>query len=165
MYHALEEAYFSGKIKAIGISNYNENWYRTFIRNCKVIPAVNQVENHIYYQKWKLHELLTKNGTAMQAWSPLAQGMIKLSDQNVLIELADKYNKTPAQIALRFLTQRGISVVPKSKHETRLMENIDIFDFKLTDEEIKQIRQLDKNDNFISMDKKFLNKKELTIKK
>ena len=155
MYRALEEAYFSGKIKAIGISNYDENWYQTFIRNCKVIPAVNQVENHIYYQKWKLHELLTENGTAMQAWSPLAQGMIKLSDQDVLINIGKKYNKTPAQIALSFLTQRGISVVPKSKHETRLMENIDIFDFKLTDEEINQIRQLDKNDTLFPWTKSF----------
>ena len=155
MYHALEEAYFSGKVKAIGISNYDENWYQTFIRNCKVIPAVNQVENHIYYQKWKLHELLTKNGTAMQAWSPLAQGMIKLSDQDVLKKIGKKYNKTPAQIVLRFLTQRRISVIPKSKHEIRLIENIDIFDFKLDDEEIKQIRQLDKNDTLFTWTKRF----------
>ena len=98
---------------------------------------------------------IIKNGTAMQAWSPLAQGMIKLSDQDVLKKIGKKYNKTPAQIVLRFLTQRRISVIPKSKHEIRLIENIDIFDFKLDDEEIKQIRQLDKNDTLFTWTKRF----------
>ena len=96
----------------------------------------------------------------MQAWSPLAQGMIKLSDQDVLKKMAKKYNKTPTQIALHLLTQRGISVIPKSKHETRLMKNIDIFDFKLTDEEINQIRQLDKNDIYFHGQKVFKNKEK-----
>lgn len=84
MYQALEEAYLKGKVKAIGISNYDENKYQEFIKNCKIIPAVNQVENHVYYQKWELHELLMKHGTAMQAWFPLAQGLLNLSDETVL---------------------------------------------------------------------------------
>lgn len=155
MYRALEEAYMSGKIKAIGVSNYDEKWYQEFIKKCKIIPAVNQVENHIYYQKWKLHKLLRVNGTAMQAWSPLAQGQIKLSDQRVLKMIGEKYNKTPQQIALRFLIQRGISVIPKTKHETRLIENIDIFDFYLTDEEMEQIHQLDQNKTLFSWTKNF----------
>ena len=155
MYQALEEAFLKGKVMSIGISNYDENRYQEFIKNCKIIPAVNQVENHVYYQKWELHELLMKHGTAMQVWSPLAQGLLNLSDQTVLKKIASKYNKTPAQISLRFLTQRGISVVPKSKHELRLKENIDIFDFHLTEEEINQIRQIDQNDTLFSWTKNF----------
>lgn len=155
MYRALEEAYMNGKIKAIGVSNYDEKWYQEFIKKCKIIPAVNQVENHIYYQKWELHELLRENGTVMQACSPLAQGKVKLSDQSVLKMIGEKYNKTPQQIALRFLIQRGISVIPKTKHETRLIENIDIFDFYLTDEEIEQIHHLDQNNTLFSWTKNF----------
>lgn len=150
MYRALEEAYMNGKIKAIGISNYDEKWYQKFIKKCKVVPAVNQVETHIYYQKWELHKLLDENGTAMQAWSPLAQGKIKLHEQDILKKIGEKYNKTPTQIALRFLIQRGISVIPKSRHEARLIENIDIFDFNLTDNEVKQIRELDQNNTLFS---------------
>ena len=96
-----------------------------------------------------------KHGTAMQAWFPLAQGLLNLSDETVLKKITSKYNKTPAQISLRFLTQRGVSVVPKSKHELRLKENIDIFDFHLTEEEINQIRQIDQNDTLFSWTKNF----------
>lgn len=155
MYRALKEAYMDGKIKAIGISNYDEKWYQEFIKNCKIIPAVNQVENHIYYQKWKLQEILNENGTVMQAWSPLAQGNIKPSDQEVLKNIGNKYNKTSAQIALRFLVQRGISVIPKTKHETRIIENMNIFDFCLSDDDIKQIRSLDQNDTLFPWTKNF----------
>lgn len=155
MYKALEEAYFSGKVKAIGISNYDENWYKDFIQQCQVIPAVNQVETHILYQKWELQALLEKYGTALQAWSPLAQGKVKLEEQSILKTIAAKYHQTSAQICLRFLTQRGISVIPKSRHEHRLLENIDIFDFKLTNDEMQQIAKLDQNDTLFPWTKCF----------
>lgn len=145
MYKALEEAYQEGLIKAIGISNYNEEWYQTFLKECSIIPAVNQVETHLYFQKWELQELLKKHGTAMQAWSPLAQGIGNIIEQPLLVSIGKKYQKSPAQIALRFLVQRGISVIPKSKHEHRLLENINIFDFALTMEEMQEIRTLDKH--------------------
>lgn len=143
MYQALEEAYQEGKIRAIGISNYNEEWYQTFLKECSIIPAINQVEAHVYHQKWELQELLKQHGTAMQAWAPLAQGIGNIIEQPVLVTMGKKYQKTPAQIALRFLVQRGISVIPKSKHEHRLLENINIFDFQLTIEEMQEIRKLD----------------------
>lgn len=145
MYQALEEAYAEGKIKAIGISNYNQQWYQEFIKNCTILPAVNQVETHVYYQKWELQELLRRHGTLMQAWSPLAQGIGNFMKQPVLVSIGKKYQKSPAQIALRFLVQRGISVIPKSKHEHRLLENINIFDFQLTTDEMQELHKLDTN--------------------
>lgn len=155
MYQALEEAYKEGKVKAIGISNYNERWYQNFIKECSIIPAMNQVEAHVNFQKWQLQEMLEKNGTLMQAWSPLGQGIGNILKNPILLEIGKKYNKSPAQIALRFLVQRGISVIPKSNKESRLMENIDIFDFKLTDEEIETIKQLDTNKTFFSWTESF----------
>ena len=145
MYKALEEAYKEGKIRAIGISNYNEEWYQIFIKECSILPAVNQVEVHPYFQKWTLQELLSQNGTLMQAWSPLGQGIGNVLTQPTLVSIGEKYNKSPAQIALRFLVQRKISVIPKSNKESRLIENKDIFDFNLTDEEMKTIMKLDHN--------------------
>lgn len=145
MYKALEEAYLQGKVKAIGISNYNQEWYMDFIKNCSIVPMVNQVEAHVYFQKWELQKYLQENGTVMQAWSPLAQGMRHITHEPILVSLGQKYEKSPAQIALRFLVQRGISVIPKSRHEHRLLENIDLFDFELTDDEMKMIMILDDN--------------------
>lgn len=145
MYRALEEAYEEGLVKAIGISNYNETWYEEFIKNCTILPAVNQVEAHVFFQKQNLQELLRKHGTAMQAWSPLAQGIGNIMNQPILTSIGKKHDKSPAQIALRFLVQSGISVIPKSKHPHRLLENIDLFDFTLTEDEMREIRMVDTN--------------------
>lgn len=155
MYKALEDAWKLGIVKAIGISNYDETWYEEFIGACSVVPSVNQVENHIFYQKWNLHELLRQHGTAMQAWSPLAQGNINVASQSVLTTIARKYKKTPEQIALRFMVQRGISVIPKSSHEKRLKDNLDLFNIQLTAKEMKAIQQLDRNDTLFPWTKKF----------
>lgn len=154
MYRALEEAYKEGLLKAIGISNYNESWYKEFLLKCSIIPAVNQVETHMTFQKWNLQELLESNSTRMQAWSPLGQGVIDMNNE-VILRISNKYGKTPAQVMLKFLTQRGISVIPKSKHENRLKENIDIFDFNLTEQEIKEIRSLDLNKTLFSWTESF----------
>lgn len=145
MYQALEEAYQKGIVKAIGISNYNVRWYEEFIKNCSILPAVNQVEAHVFFQKWNLQHMMHTHGTAMQAWAPLAQGMEDLSLHPTLVSLGKMYGKTPAQIALRFLVQRGISVIPKSKHSQRLIENIDLFDFELSLQDMRKIRQMDQN--------------------
>lgn len=155
MYQALEEAYKEGKVKAIGISNYNEKWYQNFIKECSIIPAVNQVEVHVNFQKWQLQDMLEKHGTLMQAWSPLGQGIGNIFKNPILIQIGKKYNKSPAQVALRFLVQRGISVIPKSNKESRLMENINIFDFQLTDEEIETIKQLNTNKTLFSWTESF----------
>lgn len=155
MYRALEDALKEGKVRAIGISNYNENWYADFMKQVFVIPAVNQLEAHIYYQKWEFQETLEAAGTKMQAWAPLAQGINRIAEHPVLKEIGNKYNKSAAQIALRFLVQRGISIIPKSRHENRLKENLDIFDFQLSIDDIETIRKLDKDDTLFTWTKAF----------
>lgn len=150
MYKALEEAYREGKVRAIGVSNYDQRWFTALIKQCSIVPSVNQVETHLYYQKWDLQNYLNLQNTAMQAWSPLAQGKADILHHPQLQVIADKYDKTVSQIALRFLTQRGISVIPKSKRRERLIENINIFDFQLSNVEMQEIRKLDKNETLFS---------------
>ena len=155
MYRALQEAYHMGRVKAIGISNYNERWYTNFMKKCEVIPAVNQLECHPFFQKWDYQKLMEEKGTKMQAWAPLAQGIGNIAKHPLLGEIGQKYNKTAAQTALRFLVQRGISVIPKSKSESRLKENIDVFDFTLTDDDIKKIMTLDRGRTLFSWTEAF----------
>lgn len=155
MYRALEEALRDGKARAIGISNYDENWYQTFIKQCDVIPAVNQLEAHVYFQKWGFQRSLEQRGTVMQAWAPLAQGIGNIAGNGTLREIGEKYGKSAAQIALRFLVQRGIPVIPKSRHKERLKENMELFDFSLTENDISAIRKLDRNDTLFPWTKAF----------
>lgn len=155
MYKAIEEAYHDGKVRAIGISNYDGKRLEGFMKQCTIVPAINQVECHVYYQKWQFQKLLEDQYIKMQAWAPLAQVKENLSKETILLNIADKYHKTPAQIALRFLVQRSISVIPKSRRKEKLIENIDIFDFKLTDDEIKEIQKLDRNDTLFAWTKGF----------
>ena len=145
MYAALEDALREGKARAIGISNYSEEWYRGFMAQCGIIPAVNQLETHVFFQKWEFQEEMREKGTAMQAWAPLAQGIGNIAGNEVLTEIGKSHNRTAAQTALRFLVQRGISVIPKSRHARRLRENLDILDFELSEEEMRLIRTLDRN--------------------
>lgn len=153
MYQAMKEAYAEGKVRAIGISNYGSHLYKHFIQHCGIIPAVNQVETHLHYQKWKLQQLMKIYGTQMQAWSPLTHGSIDLTKEPILVVIANKYHKTPAQVVLRFLTQRCISILPKTKHKQRLKENIDLFDFTLTNQEMKMIHSLDQSKTYFSWTK------------
>ena len=155
MYHALEEALQAGKTRAIGISNYDEKRYSDFIRQVTVIPAINQLEAHVYYQKWDFQKIMEQTGTKMQAWAPLAQGIDRIVEHPVLIEIGKNHCKCAAQVALRFLVQRGRSVIPKSKHENRLAENIDLFDFALSEDEITTIKSLDRNETLFAWTKTF----------
>lgn len=143
MYCAMREAYEDGKIRAIGISNFNESQYLKFLDTCGMIPAVNQVEAHVFYQQEKLHKLLKGHGTHMEAWSPFAAGKNRIFENPVLQEIGLRYGKTTAQVALRYLVQRGITVIPKTAHKNRLAENIQIFDFYLTDQDMGRIQELD----------------------
>lgn len=143
MYSALEESYRAGRLRAIGVSNFNVSRYEAFLHACMVIPAVNQVETHIFFQQRALLEVMKKRGTHMQAWSPFAAGKKDFFSNPVLRALGLAYNKTPAQIALRYLIQLGISVIPKSSHRERMRENLDIFDFHLHNEDMLRIRALD----------------------
>lgn len=144
MYRAMREAYQDGKLKAIGISNFNKKQYLDFIRNCDIIPAINQVEAHVFYGQSKLQNVMTQYGTQMEAWSPFAAGKENFFENDTLCMLGQKYGKSAAQVGLRFLIQRGVIVIPKTSRKERLKENMDIFDFELSAEDIKQLETLDK---------------------
>lgn len=148
MYRAIEDAFHAGKARAIGISNYDSRHYDAFLTQCNVVPAVNQLECHVFFQKRAFQQKMAKHGTVLQAWAPLASGEGGVPTNAVLAEIGAHYGKTAAQVALRFLVQRGISVIPKSKHRERLRENAAIFDFALNEEDMKTIYQLDRNKTF-----------------
>ena len=142
MYEAFKEAYQTGKIRAIGISNFNAPKYERFIRSCGIIPTINQVESHVYYPQLALKKLLNQCGTQMQSWASFTEGRKNIFDEPILNQIGTKYGKTAAQVALRYLVQNGIAVIPKSVHQERMKQNLDIFDFKLTLEDMEQIASL-----------------------
>lgn len=142
MYRAMEEAMKLGKLKAIGISNFYSSDYQAFLKKCTVIPAIDQVELHLFHQRTALRDMLSETGTQIQAWSPLTSGMRALQAEPLLTELAERYQKTPHQIALRFLIQQGISVIPRTHDLGHLAQNLAIFDFRLDDEDQKRLATL-----------------------
>lgn len=141
---ALEEAKAAGKIKSIGVSNFTPNFWKQFIPNFATIPAVNQVEFNPYFQQKELRDLLAKDQVTIEAWAPLGQGNKELFEEPVITKLASKYGKDVGQIILRFANQEGIVVLPKSTKKIRMNSNKDIFDFEFTDEELVDLRALDK---------------------
>lgn len=148
MYRALEEALAADKVRAIGISNYDPRWYTDFLARCDVVPAVNQLECHVFFQKADFQQEMLHHGTVLQAWAPLASGEGGVPTNTVLRAIGESHGKTAAQVALRFLVQRGISVIPKSQHIARLRENLALFDFTLSDDEMDAIRNLDRKTTF-----------------
>lgn len=145
MYRAIEDAQRAGKARAIGVSNFDARRFNDFRAQCAIAPAVNQVEAHVFYQKWTLQEDIARHGTVMQAWGPLTSGEGHVPSNPTLAAIGDKYGKTAAQVALRFLVQRGIPVIPKSQHPARLEENLALFDFTLDSDDLTRIRALDTN--------------------
>ncbi len=145
-YHALEDLYDEGKIRAIGISNFSAERMVDIATFNRIPPAVNQVETHLFWQQYYLHEWMKKYNVQHEAWGPLAQHRLKeIMGNPVVKEIAQKHDKTPAQIVLRQHVQREIVIIPKSTHKNRMEQNLDIFDFKLTEEEMEQLKQLDEN--------------------
>lgn len=142
-YQALVEFQKAGKIKSIGVSNFYEAEVVDFVKHQEVIPAVNQLEMHPFHQRVALRDLMKKSNIAPQAWSPFAQGRNDFFENEVLKEIGAKHNKSVAQVALRFLVQQGISVVPKTVSKERMIENIAVFDFELSAEEMATIAALD----------------------
>lgn len=143
MYRAFKEAYQEGKVRAIGISNFGKRQYERFVKDCEIIPAVDQVESHVYYPQLGLKELLDSHGTRMQSWASFTEGRKNIFAEPLLVEIGAKYHKTSGQTALRYLIQNGIAVIPKSAHKERMKENLDILDFKLSQEDMEQIGRLD----------------------
>lgn len=145
-YHALEDLYAEGKIRAIGISNFSAERMADIATFNKVVPAVNQVETHLFWQQHELHKWMEKYNIQHEAWGPLAQHRIKeIIDNPVVKEIAAKYEKTPTQIALRFTVQRGIIVIPKTTSKERMKENLDLFDFSLNDDDIEKLKAIDED--------------------
>jgi 2,5-diketo-D-gluconate reductase A len=142
-YRAMEELYKEGKIRAIGISNFYPDRYVDLVEFSEVVPAVNQVETHVFNQQVAAHELMKKYNTQIESWGPFAEGKNNLFTNSTLQQIGDKYDKSTAQVALRFLIQRGIVVIPKSVNKYRMEENFNVFDFTLTVEEMKKIAALD----------------------
>lgn len=145
-YRALESAYRQGKARAIGVSNFYVDRFIDLAFHADIVPQVNQMETHIYNQQKDLQKYLNKTGTKLEAWGPFAQAKMGLFEDENLIPIAKKHDKTVAQVALRYLHQRNIIVIPKTTHKERMKENIDIFDFKLSAEEMATISKLDRKE-------------------
>lgn len=148
-YRKLEAAYKAGKLRAIGVSNFNEAEISQVIEQCDVMPAIVQMECHPYFPRTDMKPFLAVRGIAVQSWYPLGgRGNTVILDEPVIAELAAKYGKTPAQVIMRWQVQEGNVVIPGSKTPAHIAENIDVFDFELTDAEMAQISALDKGKPF-----------------
>ncbi|MED4170650.1 aldo/keto reductase [Priestia megaterium] len=142
-WRAMEELYREGKIRAIGVSNFYPDRMVDLITHNEVIPAVNQVETHPFCQQIESHNLMTDNNVQIMSWGPFAEGRNNMFQNEVLGSIAKRYSKSVAQVILRWLTQRGIIVIPKSIHKERIIENFNIFDFELNQEDMDTITTLD----------------------
>ncbi len=142
-YRAMEEAYKEGKVRAIGVSNFYPDRYLDIFHFSEIKPAVNQVETHVFQQQKVAKKYMEKHGTQIMSWGPFAEGKNDYFQNPVLKEIGAQYGKSVAQVALRFLLQSDVVVIPKSTHENRMKENFDVFDFALTEEDMKKIQTLD----------------------
>jgi 2,5-diketo-D-gluconate reductase A len=142
-WQAIEELYAEGKIKAIGVSNFHPDRVMDLIVHNKVVPAVNQVETHPFHQQIETQTFLQENGIQIQSWGPFAEGRNHIFKNKLLLSIGDKYNKSVAQVILRWLIQRSVVVIPKSVRKERIVENFNVFDFSLTEEDVNAIWELD----------------------
>jgi 2,5-diketo-D-gluconate reductase A len=142
-WRAMEELYKEGKIKAIGVSNFEPDRLIDLILNNKIVPAVNQIETHPFCQQIKTGEYLKEKQVQLESWGPFAEGKNNLFSNETMKTITVKYNKSIAQVILRWLIQRGIVCIPKSTHKERIIENFNVFDFKLSDEDMQIIKSLD----------------------
>ncbi len=142
-WRAMEELYEAGKIRAIGLSNFGSDRLVDLVMNNKVVPAVNQVECHPFFQQKAAFEFMKEYQIQPEAWAPFAEGQKNLFSNEVLSGIGAKYGKSAAQVVLRWNYQRGVVTIPKSVHKERMEQNISIFDFALTEEEMERIGTLD----------------------
>lgn len=142
-YRAMEEAYKEGWIRAIGVSNFYPDRLVDLCSFVDVKPAINQVETHVFQQQKKAHDYMEKYGVQHQSWGPFAEGRKDFFSNSTLTEIGQKYGKSSAQVALRFLIQSDVVVIPKSVHKERMEQNFDVFDFTLDNVDMEAIRKLD----------------------
>ena len=142
-YRAMEEAYKEGKVRAIGVSNFYADRYLDLAYHCEIKPAVNQMETHVFYQQQDLQELMKKYDTKLMSWGPFAEGKNDFFANPTLNAIGEKYQKSAAQVALRYLLQRDIICIPKSVRKERMEQNLNVFDFQLPQEDMAKIEALD----------------------
>ena len=142
-YRALEEAYKEGKVRAIGVSNFYPDHFIDLCAHFDVVPAVNQIETHVFQQQVESRKYMDELGIAHMAWGPLAEGKNGIFQNETLISIGQKYGKTGPQVALRYLMERGVIIIPKSSRKERMAENLNIFDFKLSQDDMDAILKLD----------------------
>ena len=142
-YRAMEEAYKNGKTRAIGVSNFYPDRFVDLSHFCEIQPMINQVETHVFQQQKAAKEIMKKHNTQIMSWGPFAEGKNNYFQNETLKQIGEKYGKSVAQVALRFLTQEGVIVIPKSTHKNRMEENFNIFDFELSSDDLDKIRALD----------------------
>lgn len=142
-YRAMEDALREGKLRAIGVSNFYPDHFIDLASNVDVVPAVNQVETHVFDQQIEPERYMAEFGTRVMAWAPLAEGRNGFFTNPVLEAIGRKYGKSVAQVALRWLLQRGVIIIPKSVHRERMEQNLDIMDFELSADDMASIRELD----------------------
>jgi len=142
-WRAMQELYHQGKVRAIGVSNFQPDRVMDFIANTGFTPAINQIETHPFHQQAETQKFLKDNNVQIESWGPFAEGKNDIFTNDVLAAIAAKYNKTVAQVILRWLTQRGVVAIPKSVRKERMAENFNIFDFTLTTEDLDAIAALD----------------------
>lgn len=142
-YRAMERANKDYRARAIGVSNFYPDRFIDLSHFCEIQPAINQVETHVFQQQKQARKIMEKYDTQIMSWGPFAEGKNNLFKNETLVSIGEKYNKSSAQVALRFLTQEGVVVTPKSVKKERMEQNFNIFDFELTGEEMDKIRLLD----------------------
>ena len=142
-WQALEEAYREGKLRAIGVSNFYPDHFIDFAANNEIKPMVNQIETHVFQQQQVSRKYMDELGIAHMAWGPLAEGKNGIFQNETLISIGKKYGKTGPQVALRYLMERGVIIIPKSSRKERMAENLNIFDFELSADDMDAIQKLD----------------------
>lgn len=142
-WRALEELYRTGRVRAIGVCNFLPDRLLDLCYNAEILPQVNQIERHPHYQRAEELQLMRKLGVQPQAWAPFAEGLRGMFGEPILMEIARKYGKTPAQVILRWNVQQDVIVIPKSIHRERMEENLGIWDFTLDAEDMERIKALD----------------------
>lgn len=141
----MQDLYQEGKIRAIGVSNFHPDRLTDLIIHTDVVPAVNQIETHPFHQQNEMQEFLKQNNVQIESWGPFAEGKNNIFHNELLQSIGKKYNKSIAQVILRWLTQRRVIAIPKSVRKERMEENFNIFDFELSVGDIEAIKSLDSN--------------------
>lgn len=144
-WRAMEELYKEGRVKAIGVSNFHPDRLIDLIVHHEIVPAVNQIETHPFHQQTQTQKFLQENNIQIESWGPFAEGKNDIFKNELLQSIGKKYNKSIAQVIVRWLTQRGVVAIPKSVRKERMLENFNVFDFKLSSEDMEAIKTLDMN--------------------